>query len=200
MCTQIYRWRVHPGHIFSNIRQLSVHSMRVWLAAHHIILERNCDNTMQNSATLFALDYLLNSPIVCTVLSLDGCNCCSGNQGPTAQHICKIVQSSSCKWTMKIMKWKIISCHLMSSSSYCNVAHREFHFLLFSKDFWSKHWEEDVGLLGLVLESSCLVASAQTAGKLFTHYYLGELWPDSTKFLQDDINQCLTLIMKLNTR
>ena len=40
------------------------------------------------------------------------------------------------------------------------MAHREFRFLLLNEAIWGKHWEEDLGLLGLAVPSNgsnCLV-------------------------------------------
>ena len=51
-------------------------------------------------------------------------------------------------------------CHLMFISSCHKMANIELHYLLFNEDIWGNHWEEEVGLSGISLQSNssnCLV-------------------------------------------
>ena len=59
------------------------------------------------------VEILLNSPIVCVVLTQDSWNYSSREQGLVAQHIHKIAQFPLYTWTMYIMKWliEIRYCH-----------------------------------------------------------------------------------------
>ena len=78
----------------------------------------------------------------------------------------------------------------MLSIPYHKVAYyRESHSLLFNETICGKHWEADVELFGLALQSNssdCSANTTQTIGTLFAQYYT-ELWPNSPTYLQDII-------------
>ena len=90
----------------------------------------------------------VNSPIVCVVLALDSWNYCSGKQAQQP-NICKIPQSSLYSWTMYINK-KIRCCHPYAIPLSQGGTCWEFYFLLLNEAIHGKHWEEVVGLLGLI--------------------------------------------------
>ena len=139
-----------------------------------------------------------NSPVVCTVLVLDRWIYCSGEQGPTAQHICKIAQSSLYNWTM-LMNWKTRCCHLKWISSHKVAYYRESHSLSFNEAIWANIEKR---MLGLALQSNSsnypvLILHRQLGNYLFgARESYGLTAQLITRFY---ISQCLTLSNKLTT-
>ena len=98
-----------------------------------------------------------HSKSVFAVFLLNIWNFCSVEQYPKAHHMCKIGKSSLYSWTFHVINYiKIRYCRIMLDFP----CHKVARSLLFNEAIWDKHWEEDVGLFGLALQSSnsnCLV-------------------------------------------
>ena len=95
---------------------------------------------------------------ICAVLALGSWNYRS--EGQQQSNISTRLYSLPYTAEQCIYKIKIKSCHLMFNSPCNKLAHRGFHFLLFSKAIQVQHWGEHVGLSGLALQSNdsnCLV-------------------------------------------
>ena len=140
-----------------------------------------------------------NFPIASTVLALDSWNYYSGQQGPTAQYIHKIAQSSLYSWTMLIKpKYKVLP-HYVNSQPQGGI----FQGILQPFIHWShigKHWEEDVGLSGLAIQSDSCNCLVSILHKQLGKYLLGmgratAQQPNISRRLH--INQCLILTNNL---
>ena len=95
--------------------------------------------------------------LICLVLALDSWNNWSGQQGPTAKHLQDylifFIQLTH------LYKTKIKQNKVLSPYDNC-LCHKVAHILFFTEAKWGNDWEEDVGLLGLALQSktsNCLV-------------------------------------------
>ena len=94
---------------------------------------------------LFSISAILY--FFCAVLALDSWNYCSGEQ-VRQSNICKIVQPTLYSWAMYIIKTnKVLPPYVKLPATRWHLG---FYFLLINEAMQGKHWDEAVGLSGLL--------------------------------------------------
>ena len=124
---------------------------------------------------------MTNSPITCIILALNRWNYYSGEQGLTAQHYCKIAQSSSYSWTMyrNQNKWnKLLSPSVTPSATRSHTSSDSMN------PYEANIERKMLGCQALFSRENVQISSvntAQTIVDLLAQFW-GELWPNSPKY------------------